>query len=340
MQANYRTGIFAAVGMFVLILDSKTAISAAQDAIGVCIRSVIPSLLPFFVLSILLTDALKGSDTALLRPLGRLCRMSPGSESILILGLLGGYPAGAQCISQSYQNGSISRSEAQRLLGFCSNAGPAFLFGICSSAFASGKSVWYLWIIHILSAILTGVLLPGGHHDRIQRASSTSETTVPDALKRSIVILSGICGWIMLFRIVLEFCQRWFLWLLPQTAQTAVAGILELSNGCLELTSVAPEGLRFIVCSGILAFGGICVCMQTQSVTGALGMGLYFPGKIVQAAISVILSLVCQFLLFDGSDRLPISVTAIMLSVCCIGSISLLLQNRKNFSRFSAGVGV
>ena len=42
-------GIVAAVGMLILILDTKTAILGAQNAIELCIFSVIPSIFPFLV---------------------------------------------------------------------------------------------------------------------------------------------------------------------------------------------------------------------------------------------------------------------------------------------------
>lgn len=340
MQQKYRTAIFASVGMFVLILDAKTTIFAAREAIGICTQTVIPSLLPFFFLSILLTDSLKVTRFGILRPLGKLCRMSPGCESYLLLGLLGGYPSGAQCVTQAYQSGAISRKEAHRLLGFCSNAGPSFLFGICAAAFSSGTTAWWLWLIHILSAVITGALLPGGYNDHLTNSKPQDPITAPDSLKRSILILTGICGWIILFRVILTFCQRWFLWLLPVSAQAAAAGLLELSNGCLELSTIPSEGLRFTVCSVILAFGGLCVWMQTRSVTGELGMGLYFPGKILQTTVSLVLALICQSFLYSGSDKISINGYTFLGIGFFIVFLSVILQIRKNFSRFPIKVGV
>ena len=40
------------LGMLALILDGRTAIEGARQGIGLCLRTVIPSLFPFFVLSI------------------------------------------------------------------------------------------------------------------------------------------------------------------------------------------------------------------------------------------------------------------------------------------------
>ena len=46
MGKKILTGSLAALGILVLILDGKTAILGAGDAIELCLASVIPSLFP------------------------------------------------------------------------------------------------------------------------------------------------------------------------------------------------------------------------------------------------------------------------------------------------------
>ncbi len=278
-----------AAGMLCLILDSKTAIAGAQDALNLCLGTLIPSLLPFFVLSILLTNRLSGRSLPLLRPLGKLCAIPEGAESILAIGLLGGYPVGAQCICQAYRAGDLSQASAKRMLGFCSNAGPAFIFGIAGSLFAGPLTPWILWLVHILSAILVGMILPRREAERV-RISSTANLSLSDALMRSVSILAGVCGWIILFRVCIAFLQRWFLWLLPGPAQVTVIGVFELANGICSLGEIHTESLRFILCACFLSFGGICVAMQTVTITRDLGTGMYFPGKLLQLVLTFFLA--------------------------------------------------
>ena len=150
------------MGMLILILDGKTALAGGAEGIELCLKTVIPSLFPFFVLSILLTSSLSGVTLPVLRPLGRLCGMPEGTEALLISGFLGGYPVGAQSVAAVYRSGQLPRREAERLLAFCSNAGPAFLFGMASSLFPRQWMAWALWGIHIAGAVFAAVLLPGG----------------------------------------------------------------------------------------------------------------------------------------------------------------------------------
>ena len=308
--------LIPAVAMAGLILDSQTALAGAQSGLELCIRSVIPSLFPFLFLSIMLTGAGAASLSSFLRPLGRLCRIPEGAESILAVGLIGGYPIGAQCVAQAYGEGRLDRVTAYRMLGFCSNAGPSFIFGFLSICFVP-KTLWLLWAIHILSAILTGILLPGGCRDRISVGTSASVSTV-SALEQSVRTMALICGWVIVFRILLAFLRRWILWILPQWTDILISGALELTNGCSQLSILESEGSRFIPASGMLAWGGVCVWLQTASVTKNLGTGSYLPGKTVQTAISLILSSILQPLIYPMQHRFhdvfPITAAAALVA--------------------------
>lgn len=333
------TGLVSALGLMLLILDAKTALNGAADGIELCLMTVIPSLLPFFILSILLTSSLMGQRIRLLEPLGRLCGMPKGSESLLVIGLLGGYPVGAQSVAQAYRSGQLSRRDAQRLLGFCSNAGPAFLFGMVAMKFSSAWIAWVLWGIHILSALIVGILLPG-KSDGSAEIRAGIPMTVPEALERSVKIMVSVCAWVTVFRVIIAFFDRWFLWLLPTDGQVAVIGILELANGCCELELIQSEGLRFILCAGILALGGLCVAMQTVSVTAQLGTGWYFPGKLLQCAVSVFLAASVQFFLFPATHRSSAAIYILLISGSVLALSVFLMRKKQKNSSIPALVGV
>lgn len=331
MTKRLRTGIAACLGMFLLILDAKTALIGAKEGVSLCISAVIPSLFPFFVLTNLLTGNLLGSGGRFLRPLGRLCGIPEGGESLLITGLLGGYPAGAVCIRQACDAGQLSRSDARRLLGFCSNAGPSFLFGIVAMKFPDIGSAWVLWIIHILSALLVGTLLPGKASARVT-LSAGSGIGLAEALKRSLHTTASVCGWVVIFRVVIAIFSRWCLWLLPREGQIIAIGILELTNGCCDLEMIENEALRFICTAGLLGFGGLCVMMQTASAVGDLGIKTYLQGRLMCGVFSIMLAVVYQGILRGG-------ISAVLLLPVLAVAAFILLKNRKNSSN-PATIGV
>lgn len=282
-------GVVAALGMMILILDSKTALSGAAEGIDLCIRSVIPSLFPFFLLSGIVVKSWMGTNLPLLRPVGQFLGIPAGAETLLISAILGGYPVGAKCIRDAWACGGISKQDAERMLWFCCNAGPAFLFGMVAPLFPPGNSSWILWGIHITAALLIGFFHPGKSEETAKLPVSEN-VNLSLSLMEAIKVTAQVCGWILVFRVLLAFLSQWFLWILPEWLQVTLTGFLELSNGCLDLAAVKSEPIRFLLCSAMLSFGGCCVALQTRSVTQGLNLGGYYLGKLLHTVLSLLLS--------------------------------------------------
>lgn len=328
--------LFSGLAMAVLILDAKTALAGAYDGIELCLRVVVPSLFPFFFLSILLGNGLSGRRIPFLAKLGRSLGIPIGAEGILISAFLGGYPVGAQSVGELHRSGCLCRQDARRMLAFCSNAGPAFLFGMAGALFSDIRTVWLLWGIHIVSALLVGWFLPGKsqNHSSVPNVPPLSPT---ECLSRAIRAMAGVCGWVVLFRVLLNVLDRWLFWALPEAWNVTISGILELSNGCIGLKSIESEGLRFILCAVFLAFGGLCVTMQTASVVSSCGLGLYLPGKLLHAIFSFLLAAAAGIFLFhDLAFPVPVLPAAVVLGILCI----LFLRKTQNKGSIPAAAGV
>lgn len=319
-KRNLRTAIAGAIGMLLLILDGKTALKGAAEGINLCLNTLIPSLFPFFILSILLTGALSGQPVPILKPIANACRIPKGAESLLAIGLLGGYPVGAQNVALLYRAGQLSAGQATRMITFCNNAGPAFIFGILVSMFSEWWIPWLLWAIHILSALIVGILLPPDPDSR-PAVPFRREIRLHDALEASVKVMALVCGWVILMRLVLAYLEHWILWLLPLSLQITICGILELANGCVRLGEISSEGLRFMIASGLLSLGGVCVTLQTASVANGISMKLYFPGKLLGCCISILSSAFVQSVCFPSQMRfnsVPALICAIIGTLCIV----------------------
>lgn len=308
--------------MLLLIMDAKTALGGASEGIALCIRTVIPSLFPFFFLSGIANSLIAGRSSSFFRPIGRLCGIPEEAEYLLIIGLTGGYPVGAQCISKAYKAGSLSKHDAQRMLGFCSNAGPAFIFGMMSQAFDTPICAWALWLTQMICAIVTGWLLPKKTNHRVnqQQAAPVSPSV---ALQSAIKAMATVCGWVVIFRVLIAIFNRWILWLFSMEISVIFSGFLELSNGCVALRDISDPAVRYIAASAMLSCGGICVGMQTQSVCQGLSCKTYFIGKTIQTLLSVFFSIIFSILLFPGNHYILIC-GAILLS--CVLTIFVRFQ--------------
>lgn len=278
----------AAIGMLILILDGRTAADGIRQGIQICLQTLIPSLFPFFVLSGILTASLIGRSIPWLHFVGKICHIPQGCESLLAVGFLGGYPVGAATVRTAFVEGKLTAEEANRLAIFCNNAGPSFLFGILGSMFPSAKYVWCLWSIQIISAIFTGFLLEGSPQKNV--SSFAGAANIVDSLNRGIRSMASVCGWVVLFRMVLALMDRWFLWILDPVAAALVCGFLELSNGCLLLANIPDPTTRFLVASVLLSAGGLCILMQTCAVFPGLNLKHYLRGKLIHLILSILIS--------------------------------------------------
>ncbi len=327
----------AALGLFILIIDTRGAVAGAQEGINLCIKTLIPSLFPFFVISGYFCRVCSEMELPFLKPLSWLCGVPKGAESLLVIGMLGGYPVGAKAITDAWRERQIETDDAKRLLGFCSNAGPSFVFGIIGGMFENLLTAWSLLAILILSAIITGWLLPRKKYTRSvdTRRPKASFSKIFDG---SLKAIASVCGWVILFRVAISILERWVLWFLPDSARIILTGILELSNGCIALSGIQNHGFRFILGAGMLSFGGLCVYLQTVSVTEELGVGFYFPGKILQCLISFTLAGFAQFALFPADQTIPLRIITIPAFILCLFITAIKLHFGKKtvaISRFS-----
>ncbi|MGM9602645.1 MAG: hypothetical protein ACI3W5_13825 [Faecousia sp.] len=316
------SALFWAGTMLALILDSQTSLKGCREGVELCIRSVIPALFPFLMLSPILISVLRFKLPGFLH---RLLKMPQGADALIITGCLGGYPVGAQCIAEAARRGQLSKPDANRMMAFCCNCGPGFIFGICNGFFEAKWVPWVLWLCHIGGAFMIGALIPGKQSSA--KLKPDKEVSVMDAFSKAIKAMAQICGWVVLFRCMLEFLQRWVLWRLDVSFQVIITGMLELTNGCFALPALQNEGLRFVICEAMLSFGGLCVAMQTASVTEKVGLGLYLPGKLGQMVISTLLA--CGlWMLIHGNWQYTLWIGAALAGL--LSAVKLFFRKREN----------
>ena len=288
------TGLVSLLGCFFLILDRETAIEGILEGMQLCMTVVIPGLFPFFFLTSLMCFSLRGQDMPVLSPLGRLMGIPRGGNYLLIPAFLGGYPMGARAISEAASNGSLDPASARRLLFFCSNGGPAFFFGVLPSVLEDKKLIFNLWILHVISAILISVLLPGKSHAEISPPQK-GNLNLGEVMVSSLHGTAMVCGWILIFKMILRILNQWILWRFPVWFQTVCAGLLELTNGCSSLTEIESLPFRFILAAAFSGWGGLCVTMQTISILGDLPGSAYIIGKLLHCFFSTVLAVFLVF---------------------------------------------
>lgn len=274
-------GLGCLFAMALVLLDGAAAQDGVRQGLRLCARSVIPALLPFFILSHILTDVLWGSSSSFFKFLGKIFRMPKGGECLLLPAFLGGFPAGAAAVGDAWKTGGLKKEDAERLLGWCNQVGPGFLFGITASTFSDPLAGWKLWGLLILGALVAAALIPGAKCE----ASPRKKENHQDLLSQTMLTMGKICVTVIAFRVIICYIDVYLN--LHGINKVLIGGLLELTNGCCDLPLV-PNPYRITVAALLLSLGGLCVLIQTRSVTNGLSLKWYLIGKGIQALVCLL----------------------------------------------------
>ena len=296
----------ALAAAFAALLRFPQEVSAAvTEGLRLSVSVLIPSLFPFFI-CVNLTSAL-GLTGVLARVFAPVMRqmfhVSGAGCTAVLCGAAGGYPSGAQCVAALYREGQLSRAEAEYLLLFCNNAGPAFILGIAGSGvFQSARAGMWLYLIHAAAATAVGLVFcfirkcimkpetscfvqVSGTSCNFPAAGRRKPSPSPaaafiGAVRGGVTAMAGVCGFVIFFLVVLRLAESFLGMLLP-----IAAGFVELTNGILRLTA---DRAGFISAAALLGWGGLSVHCQTAAVLGGSGVSLrwYLPAKAAQALLS------------------------------------------------------
>ena len=274
-----------------LLMRPERAAEAVRQGFALCSGSVLPAMFPFFVLSSAFLGCGGGEAAArvLGGVMGRLFGVSGVGGTAFFLGLVGGYPLGARCVGELVRGGEISREEGSRLLGFCNNCGPAFILQVVGlGVFGSLGAGVKLWVIHVLAAVMCGVVFWGKRVDFPPKAAVSLEKPSVKVLVDAVVSGGMTCVQVTAFLSFFMVLLR--LWIdLTGVDAPIVLGFFEMTNGVLALGRSRGD---FALAAAMLGWGGWCVHGQAMAVLSGCGvsMGGYFRGKAVQAVVSAILA--------------------------------------------------
>lgn len=317
-------GLALLIAAAALVAAPQEAAAGAKDGLELCFNVIVPSLFPFFALSALVVDLglaayLGRAMEGIMRPL---FRVSGSCAAAVALGFVGGYPVGARTALQLYQQGLCTQTEAERLLAFCNNSGPAFILGVVGAGvFGDGRVGLLLYLTHTAASLLTGLLFRfyephrTAHTTRpVSKPKPIEAVTVPaaftGAVSRAVQSTLSICGFVVFFAVVLRLLSHYgvlslaakglsLLGFQSQWAKRLVAGLLELSSGVSSLRGEAELTGRISMAAFMLGWAGLSVHCQVLAflVDSGLSPRVYLAGKLCHGLIAAGLTAVLARLL-------------------------------------------
>ena len=302
--------------LLALIALPVQSVDAARDGVTLCLNVILPSLFPFFVLSTLCVELglIRSAGRLLERIMYPLFRVNGACSGAFLLGIVGGYPVGARTAIELYEKGQCTRAEAERMLSFCNNSGPAFILGVVGAGiFSSSRAGLWLYGAHVAASVLVGLIFRF-----YKRSVSTSEPNVSPAEIRTVSFSQAftgsvrsavsstlsICGFVIFFTVLIRLLfytgvisgaagiltkllgvfgmrQDW--------AESLLTGWIEMTSGVWSLRDVAGAlGDKLCMAAFILGWAGLSVHCQVLSFIGTSGLSTrtYFLGKLLHGCIS------------------------------------------------------
>lgn len=275
--------------LFCMISEPAKYISKSLDGISAWAMSVLPSVLPFmFFTKVLSSLDCMQSFTRPFSAVGKtLFKSPPISFYTFLMAIMSGYPVGSKMVADLFLQGKITREDAFKMTSFCSTSGPMFIIGAVGIGMFKNQTIGYiLFISHVLGAILNGILF--GRIKLRQNNSLQDEPPLPQnqnsaqkksdiseiVLNSTLAILSVGCI-ITIFFIVIE-CFSPLLSLLPDTLRFFVEGVIEITKGCIDISSLQNLNLATILCSFVISFGGISTVLQSLTMLSSIKMRARF----------------------------------------------------------------
>lgn len=320
--------VFVAGMAVLLLLYPENGLNSARYGLNLWLTAVLPALFPFMAASfLLLKTGIVRLISHVFAPVTRALFFAPGESAyVFIASAMSGYPVGARLSAELYANEQLTETEAQRIIRFTSVSGPVFITGtVCTGLLGLPEAGIYLAASHYFSAIAVGILFGlfarRQHlkiHDKPKpRFADTwaqfkkeAQNCPPigemlsDSIEKALIVMLKVGGFIILFSVVLEMLSvtgvmdalGWVYMPLANltgfsgdSTRALLYGGVEMTSGCARAASLSlPVDMKLPLIAGIIAFGGMCVHMQTTAMTASGGLKSkgFLLAKSIQAMLA------------------------------------------------------
>lgn len=327
--------------MVSLVIDPATGLNSAKNGLYLWFNILLPSLLPFFILSeLFIASGLVQYFGRLLGPIMKpIFRISGEGSFPLVMSFVSGYPIGAKLTSRLRSLNLISKAEGDRLITLASTSGPLYILGAVLIGMLSMPNLTGLMIIpHYLGAITVGLIF--GHlPDRDKRLRKhhipTKEITnnnkiennslpiiISNSVRDSINSILLIGGFVIIYNVIIDVLLGSTLVNIfitnigniininPELLKGIFAGFIELTTGCNRISSLDISMIHKILSINfIIGWGGLSILSQAISFISQtdINVKLYLISKGLHGLISTIYTYIL-YLLFYKDYIIPSSI--------------------------------
>ncbi len=277
---QWTTAAFVCLLAVYLLKKPEVASVGVLQGMDACLGTLVPSLFPFMVLSCYLTESGIASRCGKIGAflMHHVFRLPGCAAPVLLLGLIGGYPAGAKTAARLMERGELTHEQAGRLLCFCISAGPPFVLTTVGACLLGNHSAGIILLLSLsVAALLLGLLTRFfcGKENEMQILSPAAPAASPfvSAVFGASRAMASMCAFVVVFSVLLALIRDTgviphivrnllLLGVPPGDAAALPSFISEVTSGCRDGALMRASLPLFAFGLG---WGGLCVHLQIFS---------------------------------------------------------------------------
>lgn len=278
----------------VILLNGYVVFKGMQQAVKVCLETMIPSLYAMMILSnIFVSHGFHNTLGKMLKaPAKYLFKCSGQVLAVFLFSQTAGYPVGSGMLLTMQEKGQLSKRQASLLSGVCFGGGPAFILSLFQNKKEDAAAVF---MAGLLSNLIMFIFICRIEKEPVYSSSEMQaekhmrfSETITNAAIESAKALLKICAMIVMFGGITGLIVHH----LPIYAGDSI--ILKAAFSILEIsriTDIFPYSAKTLPFIGAaLSFGGICVLMQIAAVTkGRISILTVFIIRSIAAVLAWII---------------------------------------------------
>ncbi len=269
------------------VIDLKSIILESSN---IWLYNLVPSMLPFYVISDLLINYGLIDILAFLfkKIINKLFNVSENASFVIFFSMFTGFPSSAKYLKNLLDLNYISIEDANKIIRFTHFSNPLFIINVIGNTIIGNKKIGFLILLsHYLSNFIIGFLYRKEQTQKITTKRIKNTKSFGSILTASFInsfdSLLIVLGSLITFKILTSIIFHYF------GSNFIISSLLEITQGLFALKYLTLNiELKALIAVAMISFGGFCIHTQVYSILSETKISYknYFFSRIIHVIIA------------------------------------------------------
>ncbi len=269
------------------VIDLKSIILESSN---IWLYNLVPSMLPFYVISDLLINYGLIDILAFLfkKIINKLFNVSENASFVIFFSMFTGFPSSAKYLKNLLDLNYISLEDANKIIRFTHFSNPLFIINVIGNTIIGNKKIGFLILLsHYLSNFIIGFLYRKEQSQKLTAKRVKNTKSFGSILTASFInsfdSLLIVLGSLITFKILTSIIFHYF------GFNFIISSLLEITQGLFALKNLTLNiELKALIAVAMISFGGFCIHTQVYSILSETKISYknYFFSRILHVIIA------------------------------------------------------